>query len=195
MMPMQTEKQKMLAGQLYQASDAQLVAERLHARGLCQQLNTLPADAPPAQRRRLLASLFGTETGADMTAPFFCDYGYNIRLGANAYFNFNCVVLDVAQVTIGDNCLFGPAVQIYTALHPLSAAERRAGVESGRPVVIGNDVWVGGAAVICPGVNIGDGSVIGAGSVVTRDIPAGVFAAGNPCRVIRKIGGERDGLL
>ena len=191
---MTTEKQKMLAGQAYNAADPELLAERRHARGLCQQLAQLPADAPEDKRRALLDSLFGVPTDVDVTAPFFCDYGRNLRLGAKVYFNFNCVVLDVAPVTIGANCLFGPAVQVYTALHPLSAAERRAGLESGRPVVIGDDVWVGGAAVICPGVTIGDGAVIGAGSVVTRDIPAGVFAAGNPCRVIRQIGNDRAGL-
>ena len=187
---MRSEKQKMLAGEAYSAVDPQLSAERQQARGLCQQLMNLPADAPETERRELLDRLFGASTDVYVTAPFFCDYGRNIRLGANVYFNFNCVVLDVAPVTIGDNCLFGPAVQIYTALHPLDAAERRAGLESGKPVRIGHDVWVGGAAVICPGVTIGDGAVIGAGSVVTRDIPAGVFAAGNPCRVIRPISGE-----
>ncbi|MDO9357487.1 MAG: sugar O-acetyltransferase [Polaromonas sp.] len=184
------EKQRMLAGEPYLATDPQLSAERQQARGLCQQLMLLPADAPDGQRRELLDQLFGTKTDVYVTAPFFCDYGRNIRLGANVYFNFNCVVLDVAPVTIGANCLFGPAVQIYTALHPIDAAERRGGLESGQPVVIGDDVWVGGAAVICPGVTIGEGSVIGAGSVVTRDIPAHVFAAGNPCRVIRALDAE-----
>src|SRR5690606_16633734 len=103
------------------------------------------------------------------------------------YFNFNCVILDVAPVRIGANVLFGPAVQVYTASHPLDAAERRQGLEFGKPITIGNDVWVGGAAVICPGVSIGDGTVVGAGSVVTRSLPGGVFAAGNPCRVIRSL--------
>ena len=110
-----------------------------------------------------------------MTAPFFCDYGSNIRLGNRVYFNFNCVILDVAPVSIGDNVLFGPGVHIYTALHPLRAAERRAGLESGQPVSIGGDVWVGG------------GAIIGGGSVVTRDVPAGMLAVSNPCRVIRPV--------
>jgi maltose O-acetyltransferase len=135
----------------------------------------------------LLASLFGCETDAFITPPFFCDYGYNISLGANTYFNFNCVVLDVMRVRIGSNALFGPGVHIYTASHPMTAAERRSGLEFGKAVSIGSDVWVGGNAVICPGVSIGPGSVIGAGSVVTVDIPESVFAAGNPCRVIRQI--------
>jgi maltose O-acetyltransferase len=119
--------------------------------------------------------------------PFFCDYGSNIHLGKKVFFNFNCVVLDVCEVRIGDRTMFGPAVQVYAATHPLDAAERSSGRELGKPVVIGADVWVGGGAVICPGVTIGDRAVIGAGAVVTRDVPAGVFAAGNPCRVIKTI--------
>jgi maltose O-acetyltransferase len=120
--------------------------------------------------------------------PFYCDYGINITLGDRVFFNFNCVVLDVAPVRVRSGVLFGPAVQIYAATHPLSAAERRTGLESGRAVEVGDDVWVGGGAIICPGVRVGARSVIGAGSVVTRDIPEGMFAAGNPCRVIRELG-------
>jgi maltose O-acetyltransferase len=183
-----SEKDKMLSGAPYNACDPVLVAERQRARGLCQALAALSPGASDEARSALLTALFGAPTDVVVTPPFFCDYGRNIALGANVYFNFNCVVLDVAQVTIGDNALFGPAVQIYTALHPMSAAERRGGLESGRPVRIGSDVWVGGGAVICPGVSIGDRAVIGAGSVVVRDIPADVFAAGNPCRVIRELG-------
>jgi maltose O-acetyltransferase len=192
---MQTEKQKMLASEPYRAADPELLEERRRARALCQQLNALETGAScddggrlVAQRKEeLLAQLFGAATDADITAPFFCDYGYNIKLGAKTYFNFGCVVLDVAPVTIGDCVLFGPGVHIYTALHPMSAAERRLGLESGEPVTIGDDVWVGGGAIICPGVTIGAGVVIGAGSVVTRSIPEGMFAAGNPCRVIRRV--------
>ena len=124
--------------------------------------------------------------GAVIRPPFHCDYGYNIRIGPGVFFNFNCVVLDVCEVRVGDFTLFGPAVQIYTATHPMNALLRRT-QESGKPVEIGSDVWVGGGAILCPGVKIGARSVIGAGSVVTRDIPEGVFAAGNPCRVIREI--------
>lgn len=182
-----TEKEKMLAGELYNGMDANLVAERLRARELCQTLATLPPSTSEADKADLLKQLFGVPTNVYITPPFFCDYGSNIRLGKNVYFNFNCVILDVAQVTIGDNTLFGPMVQIYTATHPMDVATRKSGLESGKPITIGKDVWVGGGAIICPGVSIGDGSVIGAGSVVTRDIPAGVFAAGNPCRVVRKI--------
>ena len=120
--------------------------------------------------------------------PFYCDYGSNITLGERVFFNFNCVILDVAPVRIGSRVLFGPAVQVYAATHPLSAAERSTGLELGKMVEIGDDVWIGGGAIICPGVSIGARSVIGAGSVVTRDIPEEVLAVGNPCRVVRKVG-------
>lgn len=184
---MRTEKEKMLAEEPYRALDPQLVEERLQARELCQQLNALAPRAPEAERQALVSRLFGAPTNAYVTPPFQCDYGTNIVLGDSVYFNFNCVVLDVARVFIGNNVMFGPAVQIYTATHPMDPVERRSGIESGKTIRIGNDVWVGGAAVICPGVTIGDGAVIGAGSVVVKDIPAGVFAAGNPCKVIRTI--------
>ena len=183
---MSTERDKMLAGQLYDPNDGELVAARERARDLCQALNA-SREAEQDARRRLLVDLFGA--GGDtvwMQPPFFCDYGSNIALGERVFFNFNCVVLDVCRVTIGSFTLFGPAVQIYTAMHPLDAALRRR-QEYGRPVEIGSDVWVGGGAVILPSVRIGSRAVIGAGSVVTRDIPEGVFAAGNPCRVIREL--------
>lgn len=165
---------------------------RGHARALCTRLNasleTLePGKPAQAERRKVAEELFGA--GGDsvwLQPPFFCDYGSNIELGERVYFNFNCVVLDVCRVRIGSYTLFGPAVQIYTAVHPLDAASRRK-VESGQPVEIGEDVWVGGGAIILPGVRIGDRSVIAAGSVVTKDIPADVVAVGNPCRVLRPI--------
>ena len=184
---MRTEKEKMLAGELYNGSDSELIADRLRARELCQTLAALSPHASEAERFALLAQLFGVATDATVTPPFFCDYGCNIALGHNVYFNFNCVILDVAKVTVGNNVLFGPSVQVYTASHPMSATERRTGLEYGKPITIGNDVWLGGGAIVCAGVTIGDGSVIGAGSVVTGNIPPGVFAAGNPCRVIREI--------
>jgi maltose O-acetyltransferase len=183
---MSAEKQKMLAGELYDPLDPLLCEERQRARDLCQDLNASREDQID-ERRRILAALFGQETDVWIQPPFFCDYGTNIALGKKVFFNFNCVVLDVMAVSIGDNVLFGPSVQIYTATHPISAVERRRWLESARPVTIGSDVWVGGAAIICPGVKIGSRSVIGAGSVVTRDIPDDVFAAGNPCRVIRTL--------
>ena len=182
-----TEKEKMLAGELYNGADPELVAARLRARELCQALGALAPHAPEPERSSLLARLFGATTNVYVTPPFFCDYGTHIKLGENVYFNFNCVILDVAPVTIGNNVLFGPAVQVYTAMHPMSATERRSGLEFARPITIGDDVWLGGGAIVCPGVTIGEGAVIGAGSVVVRDIPAGVFAAGNPCRVIRTL--------
>ena len=134
----------------------------------------------------LLAELIGKATDAWIQPPFFCDYGTNITLGTKVFFNFNCVVLDVCRVTIGSFTLFGPAVQVYTATHPMNAALRRK-QESGKPIEIGSDAWVGGGAIILPGVKIGSRTVVGAGSVVTKDIPAQVFAAGNPCRVISEI--------
>jgi maltose O-acetyltransferase len=187
---MKTEKEKMLAGELYDALDPQLCAERERCRDLCRKLNE-SREGQQEMRKQILAELLGRRTDAWIQPPFFCDYGTNISLGAKVFFNFNCVVLDVMPVTIGDNVLFGPAAQIYTATHPINAVERRRGLESARPIRIGSDVWVGGGTIICPGVTIGDRTVIGAGSVVTRDIPADVFAAGNPCRVIRPIEGEK----
>ena len=173
-------------GELYDPMDRELVAGRDRARDLCQALNAT-REAQQEERRRILKELFGA--GGEsvwMQPPFFCDYGSNILLGERVFFNFNCVVLDVCEVRIGDFTLFGPAVQVYTATHPMNAELRRK-QEFAKPIAIGSDVWVGGGAIICPGVRIGSKSVIGAGSVVTRDIPEGVFAAGNPCRVIREI--------
>jgi maltose O-acetyltransferase len=182
---MTTERQKMLAGELYDPLDPDLVAARERARDLCQALNA-SREADKEVRRRIVQALFGA--GGDtvwMQPPFFCDYGANIELGERVFFNFNCVVLDVCRVRIGSFSLFGPAVQIYTPMHPFDAELRRR-QEFGKPVEIGSDVWVGGGAIILPGVHIGSRAVIGAGSVVTRDIPEGMFAAGNPCRVIRE---------
>lgn len=183
---MRTEKEKMLAGELYDTADPELVAGRNRARDLCQDLNASRENEADL-RRRILKELLGS--GAEtawIQPPFFCDYGTNIYLGERCFFNFNCVVLDVCEVRIGSFTLFGPNVQIYTPVHPMNAEQRRKS-EFGKPVEIGSDVWVGGGAIICAGVKIGSKSVIGAGSVVTRDIPSGVFAAGNPCRVIREI--------
>lgn len=183
---MRTEKEKMLAGELYDPLDAELVRARERARDLCHDLNST-RESDKEARQNILTALFGT--GGEsvwMQPPFFCDYGANILLGERVFFNFNCVVLDVCVVKIGDFTLFGPSVQIYTATHPMNAELRRK-QEFAKPIEISSDVWVGGAAIICPGVKIGSKAIIGAGSVVTRDIPDGVFAAGNPCRVIREI--------
>jgi maltose O-acetyltransferase len=176
----------MIAGELYDPLDPQLVGLRERARDLCLKLNSFK-EAEADLRRDVLRQLFGSGgESAWVQPPFFCDYGSNIELGERVFFNFNCVVLDVCPVRVGDFTLFGPAVQIYTATHPMNAGLRR-NRELAKPVSIGSDVWVGGGAILLPGVTIGSRSVIGAGSVVTRDIPDDVFAAGNPCRIIRDI--------
>jgi maltose O-acetyltransferase len=183
---MSSEREKMIAGELYEALDPELVASRDRARNLCQTLNAT-REAEQDLRRDLLRQLFGK--GGEtvwMQPPFFCDYGWNIELGERVFFNFNCIVLDVCPVKIGDYTLFGPGVQILTPMHPLDPELRRK-QEYGKPIEIGSDVWVGAGALILPGVRIGSKAVIGAGSVVTRNIPDEIFAAGNPCRVIRPI--------
>jgi maltose O-acetyltransferase len=183
---MATERDRMLAGELYDPFDSELTAARERARDLCRALNDT-RESEQTERRRILQDLFGS--GGDtvwMQPPFYCDYGSNIDLGTRVFFNFNCVVLDVCHVRIGDYTLFGPGAQILTPLHPFDAALRRER-EFGKPVEIGADVWVGAGALILAGVRVGSRAVIGAGSVVTRDIPEGVFAAGNPCRVIRDV--------
>ena len=186
-----SERAKMLAGELYDPLDPDLAAARARARDLCQTLNAT-REGQQDERRTILRELLGA--GGDdvwMQPPFFCDYGSNIFLGKKCFFNFNCIVLDVCAVRVGDYTLFGPAVQIYTATHPMEAELRRT-QEFAKPIVIGSDVWVGGGAIICPGVTIGSRTIIGAGSVVTRDLPDDVFAAGNPCRVLRALTGEGE---
>ena len=178
-----TEKQKMLAGELYDASAAELVADRAAAEVWMRRYNeTLGCD--DAARHSLLRERFAAVgDGAVIRRPFHCDYGYNIRLGAGVFLNFNCVILDVVDVTIGKGTQIGPAVQIYAADHPREPTARRLNLEFGRPVSIGSNVWIGGGAIILPGVEIGNDAVIGAGSVVTRDVPAGAVAMGNPARI------------
>jgi maltose O-acetyltransferase len=181
-----TERDKMLAGELYNALDPELVQDRARAHDLCQTLNAT-READRELRRELLRGIFGR--GGDTVSlqpPFFCDYGSNIELGEHVFFNFNCIVLDVCKVTIGEYSQFGSGVQIVTPLHPLDAGMRRK-QEYGAPITIGADVWVGSGAIVLPGVTIGARTVIGAGSVVSRSIPDGVLAVGNPCRVIRKL--------
>jgi maltose O-acetyltransferase len=184
--PMRTEHEKMLAGELYDPHDPELTRARERASDLCRDLNGT-RERDQEARRSILNQLFGLGgDSARVQPPFYCDYGSNILLGERVFFNFNCVVLDVCVVKIGDFTQFGPAVQIYPATHPMSSELRRK-LEFAKPIEIGSDVWVGGGAIICPGVTIGSKTVIGAGSVVTRDVPSGVFAAGNPCRVIREL--------
>ncbi|ERM82939.1 hypothetical protein P872_04825 [Rhodonellum psychrophilum GCM71 = DSM 17998] len=184
---MKSEKQKMLAEELYLAADPELSEERLKARKLIKAFNDSQPDAN-VERAALLKELL-RRTGKNfwIEPPFFCDYGYNIRAGEDVFFNFNCVILDVMPVTLGDRVLVGPNVQIYTGTHPVEFKVRGSLLEFAKPVEIGSDVWIGGGSIICPGVTIGDRSIIGAGSVVTKDIPNDVLAAGNPCKVIRTL--------
>ena len=184
---MKTEKEKMLSGGLYSATDPELSEERLRARRMLKELNDSPEDEQEKRKRVISELIPNSGVNLWLQPPFYCDYGTNLCIGDNVFFNFNCVVLDVMRVEVGSRTLIGPNVQIYTATHPMNHLERAAGLEYARPVTIGQDVWIGGSAVICPGVTIGDRSVIGAGSVVTKDIPPDVFAAGNPCRVIREL--------
>ncbi|WP_207429948.1 sugar O-acetyltransferase [Sabulibacter ruber] len=181
-----SELQKMLDGELYQVWDQVLVQMRDKARLLLSRYNALMG-APLEERNSVLKDLLGGCSTIDIQPPFFCDYGAHISVGENFFMNFNCVILDCAKVTIGDNVMCGPYVQIYTAYHPVIASERIKGPELASPITIGDNVWIGGGAIICPGVTIGSNTTIGAGSVVTKDIPADVFAAGNPCRVIRSL--------
>ena len=176
-----TEKEKMLSGELYIAEDPILIAERLHAATLLHKYNSTPhhPTTHPPLLKEILASC-----GADSTIrpPFFCDYGYNIHLGNGVFLNFNCVLLDVNPIEIGDRTQIGPAVQIYAADHPRDPVARRSNLESGKPVRIGANVWIGGGAIILPGITIGDNAIIGAGSVVTRDVLPGSTVVGNPAR-------------
>ncbi len=182
-----TEKEKSLSGQLYDASDPVLSSERKSTRLLFQEINQL-SDDHAEKRIRLFLELLG-DVGENLMIepPFYCDYGYNIHLGDNVYMNFNCCILDVMEVKIGNNAFLGPNVQIYAATHPLDAKTRSSQLEYAKPVKIGNDVWIGGGAIICPGVTIGDGVVVGAGAVVTKDVSDNLLVAGNPARIIKNI--------
>lgn len=177
-----SEKQKMLAGELYRPGDPELQADHAAAKAWMVRYNAAFGDTPAVRGALLKERLGSVGKDAVVRAPFHCDYGYNIYLGDDVFLNFNCVILDMVAVSIGAGTQIGPAVQIYAADHPRGAEERRSGLEFGRPVVIGEHVWVGGGAIILPGVTIGDGALIGAGSVVTRDVAAGATVVGNPAR-------------
>ena len=180
-----SEKEKMLMGELYRASDPELVHERQRCRSVLQAFN---AQQDEDQRLVLLKQLLGRiGSGSFIQPPFACDYGYNLSIGDNVFLNFNAVILDCASVTIGEGTQMGPGVQILAADHPRDPQVRRSLLELARPVSIGSNVWIGAAAVVLPGVSVGDDSIIGAGSVVTRDIPSGVVAVGSPCRVVRTL--------
>lgn len=188
---MKSEKEKMIAGDYYLAGDSTLVKDRRKAKLLLHRLNVTEYRMTK-KAKEILAELV-PNSGANfyIEPPFHCDYGYNITCGENVYFNVNCVVLDCAPVTLGNNVFIAPNVQIYTASHPLDAVLRRS-LENALPVTIGDDCWIGGNSVICPGVTIGNGCVIGAGSVVTKNIPDNSLAVGNPAKIIRKLNLESD---
>jgi maltose O-acetyltransferase len=182
-----TEKQKMLAGEMYSPTDPELMKERHRVRLLFHKFNSL-SEVDMEQRTNVLYGIF-LNAGENLfiEPPFHCDYGSNIKVGNNVFMNFNCCILDVANVTIGDKCMFGPHVQIYTATHPLEYKLRNSGKEYAKPITIGNNVWIGGGSIICPGVSLGDNVVVGAGSVVTKSFPKDVVIAGNPAKVIKTI--------
>jgi maltose O-acetyltransferase len=174
-----SERDKMLSGEPYRSGDPEIQADlAATARWLAHYNVSLPEERAALLRERL----GGVGQGAEIRPPFFCDYGFNIRLGAGAFLNFNCVILDVVEVTIGEGTQIGPAVQIYAADHPRDPEQRRSGLEFGRPVHVGRNVWIGGGAIILPGIRVGDDAIIGAGSVVTKDVPAGLTVRGNPAR-------------
>jgi maltose O-acetyltransferase len=180
---MRTEKEKMLAGELYDFGSPELQADIMTTQKWLVRYNAALGGSPAERRELLLERLAAVGEGVDIWPPFHCDYGFNIRLGAGVFLNVNCVILDSVEVSIGDKTLIGPAVQILGADHPRDPAVRAAGLEFGQPVRIGRNVWIGGGAIILPGVSIGDDALIGAGSVVTRDVAAGATAVGNPARV------------
>ncbi len=180
-------RERMLAGDLYIADDPVLAAEQQRATALVEELNRSPA-SDPDRRRRLLTELLGSYgEGAEIRSPLHCDYGYQTTVGARTFANVGLVILDVARVTIGDDVQIGPNVQLLSATHPLEPAPRRAKWEAARPITIAANVWLGGGVIVCPGVSIGENTVVGAGSVVTRDLPANVLAVGSPARVTRSL--------
>lgn len=183
-----TEKEKCDCGELYDANyDSELLNERSRCQRLCHALNNLHPDQTD-ERQQLLTRLLGkVQHDCTIISPFYCDYGYRIEVGNHFFANFNCVILDAAPVTFGNHVFIGPHCGFYTAGHPLDPELRNQGLEYARPIRIGNNVWIGGGVSVLPGVTIGDNTMIGAGSVVTRNIPPGVVAAGNPCRVIRDL--------
>lgn len=189
-----TEREKMLAGMIYDPADEELAKRRTYAHKLCNAYNVSDEDDP--ERADILAELLPHRNGAYLQGPIYCDYGDNIRFGKGCFANFNLTLLDCAPITIGDNVFIGSGVTIVTPIHPMLPQERNMyrredGIltdrEYAKAIAIGSDCWIASNVTICGGVSVGDGTVIGAGSVVTRDIPSGVFAAGNPCRVIRKL--------
>ena len=184
-------KDRMLRGELYNGADDEMVADFARAQDLLARFNGT-AHAEQAERDAILAELLGSMgDGVVIRPPFRCEYGTPVSVGAGTFMNYDCVMLDVAAITIGAACQVATRVQFLTATHPIDPEPRRLGWESGEPIVVGDNVWLGGGAILCPGVTIGDDTVVGAGAVVTRDLPAGVIAVGTPARILREIG-ERD---
>jgi maltose O-acetyltransferase len=182
-----TQRQRMLAGDLYIADDPELAADSLRAMRLSAQFNASSAGAPE-ERRRILSELLGSiGEGTEIRPPFHCDYGYQTHIGARTFANFGLVALDVATITIGDDVQIGPNVQLLTPTHPVEAEPRRNKLEAAQPIAIGDNVWIGGGAIILPGVTIGENTVVGAGAVVTKDLAANVVAVGSPARVVRTL--------
>lgn len=182
-----TQKQRMLAGELYLATDPELAADYSRAQAILADFNATRGDDVERLTALLRDLLGGLGEDAIVKPSLRCDYGRNITIGARTFVNYDCVLLDCNRITIGEEVQIAPGVHIYTATHPLDAATRRSGLESARPVTIGNGVWLGGGTIVCPGVTIGDNTVVGAGSVVAKDLPANVLAVGNPCRVVRTL--------
>ena len=181
------ERTNMLSGQLYNSADECLVQERLKCKKLCFEYNNTPFEESDEMNKIMRKILGKTKVSFQIEPVFYCDYGYNIEIGENFYSNHNLVILDCAKVTFGDNVFIGPNCGFYTAAHPLDYKTRNSGLEYAKPISVGNNVWVGGNVCVMPGVSIGDNCVIGAGSVVVKDIPDNVVAAGNPCKVIRRL--------
>ena len=184
-----TEKEKMIAGKVYNSQDSELVAALNKSKSLCRQYNNLDF-SNVAARKVIIDELLQEEHNDGycvFTPPFWCDYGFNVKVGKNFYSNHNLVILDCAEVTFGDNVFVGPNCGFYTAIHPIDAHQRNTGIELAKPIKVGSDVWFGGGVTVLPGVTIGNNVVIGAGSVVVKDIPSGVVAVGSPCKPIRKI--------
>ena len=180
-----TQRERMLAGDLYIADDPELAEESRRAMRLTEEYNRSPPD-DTAARQDILHQLLGAfGAGSEVRPPLYCDYGYQLHIGARTFVNFGLVALDVASITIGDDVQIGPNVQLLTPLHPVEAEPRRAKWEAARPITIGDNVWLGGGVIVLPGVSIGENTVVGAGAVVTRDLPGDVVAVGNPARVVR----------
>lgn len=185
-----TEKEKMIAGELYFAGDPELTADRAFARGQIRLINQAESSE---LRTQLLKETFGkTGNRLYMEPSIYFDYGYNIKVGENFYANFNSIFLDVSTITIGDNCMFAPNVQLYTATHPLNPVKRNSGLEYAQPITIGDNVWIGGGSIIMPGVTLGNNVVVGAGSVVTKSFPDNVVVAGNPAKIIKRVDGDQS---